>query len=271
MLKERTKTGAILFLAACVALRLSHLPWLLDIVIAALTVQSVLELYHAVDVRRSRAATIASCALAMIIAIFGVPNYRTVLTATFVLTVVIFGLLMWKLDQVKQLSSWLSAFAVWMIALFFHSMDVLRSWDNGLLILIYAILVSTITDCGAYFAGRKWGMIHLAPKISPNKTVEGSMGGIISTFALLFLLSFLLKISGTVKPFFGRLTVYAITASCVGQFGDLAFSAIKRVVGIKDYSNLLPGHGGILDRFDNTLFVLPYTYLFCEFCGPFLR
>ncbi len=270
MLKERTKTGAILFLAACVALRLSHIPWFLDIVIAALTVQSVLELYHAADAQRSRAAIIAGCALAMTIAIFGVPQYSAVLAVTFVLALAVFGLLMGKLEQVKHLSGWFSAFAVWMIALFFHSMAVVRSWDNGLLILIYALLVSTITDCGAYFIGRKWGRVHLAPKISPNKTVEGSLGGIASTVCLLFLLSFFLKISGTAKPLFGRLTVYAISASCVGQFGDLAFSAIKRVVGIKDYGHLLPGHGGILDRFDSALFVLPYTCLFCEICGPFL-
>lgn len=129
--------------------------------------------------------------------------------------------------------------------------------DAGLVFIIYALVIVWTTDSGAYFIGRKLGKRKLWPDISPNKTVEGFVGGILSAviFAVLFQLiqpvttTFLLLISVT------------IVASIVGQLGDLVESALKRNYNVKDSGKLLPGHGGILDRFDSLLFVLPLLHL----------
>ena len=128
-------------------------------------------------------------------------------------------------------------------------------FDNYYYIL-FAFIISWATDSGAYFIGCSMGKRKLAPTISPNKTVEGMVGGVF--FALL--------IAGTYVYFFDLVPMpYAIIiillASLVGQIGDLFESYLKRYFGVKDSGGILPGHGGILDRFDSILTIAPLLYL----------
>ncbi|MFX3674072.1 MAG: phosphatidate cytidylyltransferase [Paenisporosarcina sp.] len=132
----------------------------------------------------------------------------------------------------------------------------------GIEYVIFALGIIWTTDSGAYFTGKKFGKKKLWPDISPNKTVEGFIGGIVTAivFALLFQL---------ISPFsisFVALIIVTIIASVFGQMGDLVESALKRQYQVKDSGNLLPGHGGILDRFDSLLFVLPLLH-FLHFVG----
>ncbi|MCF6514944.1 phosphatidate cytidylyltransferase [Lactobacillus sp. S2-2] len=129
----------------------------------------------------------------------------------------------------------------------------------GLDILFYALLIVWITDSGAYFFGRQFGKHKLAPSISPNKTWEGSIGG--SLFATIICVIY---ISFFPIPGYSLVTMIIITLilSIFGQIGDLVESSIKRFYGVKDSGKILPGHGGILDRFDSLLFVLPLLHLF---------
>lgn len=141
---------------------------------------------------------------------------------------------------------------------------------EGVFLVMLAFSCSWLTDSFAFLVGRKIGKHKMTPNISPKKSFEGAIFGTLLTAAgnvlLLFLFSF-----GTGKlgyhAFFGESPMkylYIIPVSCVlsvvSMFGDLAASVLKRNVGIKDYSNLLPGHGGIMDRFDSSLFVLPVLY-----------
>ena len=105
--------------------------------------------------------------------------------------------------------------------------------------------------------------------ISPKKTVEGSIGGTLATVASLLLLGWMAEIIASAQVNYPLLTLYAILSSIVGQFGDLSMSAVKRCQGVKDFGNLLPGHGGVLDRFDSLLMIAPFTLLFCRHIGPF--
>lgn len=132
----------------------------------------------------------------------------------------------------------------------------------GFVYVFYALLIIWMTDSGAYFIGRKLGKRKLWPEISPNKTVEGFVGGII--FAVLFacIIQYFYPIAST----FGIMIIVTVIASIVGQLGDLVESALKRHFNVKDSGNLLPGHGGILDRFDSLLFVLPLIH-FLQFVG----
>jgi len=132
----------------------------------------------------------------------------------------------------------------------------------GIEYVIFALGIIWTTDSGAYFTGKKFGKKKLWPDISPNKTVEGFIGGIVTAivFALLFQLLSPFPIS------FLALIIVTIIASVFGQIGDLVESALKRQYQVKDSGNLLPGHGGILDRFDSLLFVLPLLH-FLHFVG----
>jgi phosphatidate cytidylyltransferase len=119
-----------------------------------------------------------------------------------------------------------------------------------------------VTDATAYFGGTFYGKHKLSPKISPNKTVEGSIIGTIScviSFWLIYVVYFYLF---HVPVKFLSLTILSIISSIVSQLGDLFASAIKRYYHIKDFSNLLPGHGGALDRIDSLLFAIPVVYFY---------
>lgn len=132
---------------------------------------------------------------------------------------------------------------------------------DSLVMLCFGLFVVWATDIGAYMIGRKYGVHKLWPDISPNKTVEGAIGGIIS--AVVVAIIFLIVYPG--KLYFGHssiiMVLLTIVLSIVGQFGDLVESAIKRHYGVKDSGKMLPGHGGILDRFDSMLFVFPIMHL----------
>ena len=139
----------------------------------------------------------------------------------------------------------------------------------GTVLLMFPIILTWSTDTGAYFVGRSMGRHKLIPSVSPAKTVEGAIGGVIVAVLIAWLyMTFLLKPMAQLTMFPIGLTVFAIIISIVAQVGDLAESLFKRDAGVKDSSTLLPGHGGILDRFDSLLFVLPVAYVLL---GIFLK
>lgn len=125
-------------------------------------------------------------------------------------------------------------------------------------ILIPCILAFT-ADSAAYFVGRAFGKHKLAPIISPKKTVEGAAGGIAATVILLELYALILDKAFGFDVIYWYGIVYGIVGSVISIVGDLSFSVIKRQMNIKDYGNLIPGHGGILDRFDSMMLVAPVT------------
>ncbi|WKB34841.1 phosphatidate cytidylyltransferase [Terrilactibacillus sp. S3-3] len=130
---------------------------------------------------------------------------------------------------------------------------------EGLLLVFFIQIVIWSTDSGAYFVGRKWGKTKLAPHISPNKTIEGAIGAII--VALIIACLFQLVIHEPLFSSWWLLGVITVVISVFGQLGDLAESAIKRYYQVKDSGKILPGHGGLFDRFDSLIFILPILYL----------
>ncbi|MBU5279490.1 phosphatidate cytidylyltransferase [Ligilactobacillus animalis] len=129
---------------------------------------------------------------------------------------------------------------------------------ESLWMILYALLIVWITDSGAYLIGRKIGKNKLAPHISPNKTWEGSIGGSLS--AIVIVGAYLYFVQGTFPYSFSTMLLWTLVFSVGGQLGDLIESAFKRHYGVKDSGKILPGHGGILDRFDSLLFVLPLMH-----------
>ena len=128
--------------------------------------------------------------------------------------------------------------------------DLGRSW------LLFALLVVFAVDTGAYAMGRAIGNHRLAPNISPNKTWEGSLGGVISAVVAALILGLLFNLEIAVWK---QVTIGAVVG-VVAQWGDLAESKIKRLANLKDSGSIIPGHGGILDRLDSILLALPAVY-----------
>lgn len=137
--------------------------------------------------------------------------------------------------------------------------------ESGLFLLIMGLCGAWIADTGAYFSGVALGKHKLCPEISPKKTIEGLVGGILTT-AIAYSVAFSLYYGFTGK----RAAVAFVTgAVCavIGTVGDLSASMVKRQIGFKDYGKIMPGHGGLMDRFDSVLFVLPTFYLFIKIFG----
>ena len=129
---------------------------------------------------------------------------------------------------------------------------------EGILYIFFALFLIWATDSGAYFIGRKFGKKKLAPTISPNKTVEGSIGGVICALIVMLIFFFFTNLGQEYSLI--RLFLITIVLSAFGQLGDLVESALKRLYDVKDSGNILPGHGGILDRVDSWLFVMPLLH-----------
>ena len=132
----------------------------------------------------------------------------------------------------------------------------------GTVLVMFPIFVTWATDTGAYAFGRMFGRHKLIPSVSPAKTYEGAIGGLAAAvlFAWLYV-TFLMQPYAQLSVLPAGIILFGLAIGCVAQLGDLAESLLKRDAGVKDSSKLLPGHGGILDRFDSLLFVLPVAYL----------
>ncbi len=133
--------------------------------------------------------------------------------------------------------------------------------EHGLFYVVLALCGAWLADSGAYFAGTFFGRHKLCPNISPKKTVEGVIGGVVTNgiiFVFLGLLYTKLIAKADVSANYIVLFVLGMICSLLGLLGDLTASVLKRQTGIKDYGNIMPGHGGVMDRFDSVLFVSPF-------------
>ncbi|MFL0195915.1 phosphatidate cytidylyltransferase [Clostridium sp. WILCCON 0269] len=153
------------------------------------------------------------------------------------------------------------------VALFFSTITLVNQGPYGKYLIWIIVISAWCCDTTAYYTGKFMGKKKLCPKVSPKKTVEGAIGGVIGSTVVCTLFGWF----AIVKEIPLSLYHYIILGILCGvfcQFGDLAASSIKRYVGVKDYGNLIPGHGGILDRFDSILFsgIVVYYYLMFVAC-----
>lgn len=137
---------------------------------------------------------------------------------------------------------------------------LLRGLDNGRILIWFAIIAAWGTDTFAYLIGKKFGKHKLSP-ISPKKSVEGAVAGTISAAILVILYTLAMNKLYNLEYSYIYVTISTIILSIIGQIGDFAASSIKRYVDVKDYSNLIPGHGGMLDRIDSLMFLAPFAYV----------
>ena len=153
-----------------------------------------------------------------------------------------------------------------MLIMFFAKIN---GMENGNILIWYAIIAAWGTDIFAYFIGKHFGK-HKFSKISPNKSIEGCIAGTIGGIILMLAYTYIANTFWGMEYSYIAIGIIGLILSLIGQVGDFAASSIKRYVDIKDYSNLIPGHGGMLDRIDSLIFLAPFAYVLFVQLGTFL-
>ena len=139
----------------------------------------------------------------------------------------------------------------------FSGLYGLRTLDNGYLLVLTPLVAAFCSDSLALFTGMACGKHKLAPLVSPHKTVEGALGGLAGGMAGMAVFCAVFRAMTHTALSYSLCIALGLLGAVLGELGDLSFSAVKRQYGIKDYGRLLPGHGGVLDRFDSVLFAAP--------------
>ena len=152
------------------------------------------------------------------------------------------------------------------VVFFFHFAVLIDECDYAHNYIWLVFIIAFCTDIFAYFTGMLLGKHKLCPTLSPKKTIEGAIGGMIGAMIVSLIFGHFFLEPGHALNI--RFILMTLIGSVLAQLGDLSASAFKRQMGIKDYGNLIPGHGGILDRFDSVLFVAPYLYLYIHIILP---
>jgi len=189
-----------------------------------------------------------------------------------IITLLFYATLLIELFRNKTSATLNIAATTWGIfypTVFFGFMILLRELPNELgqnyvlggKWIILMLITIWICDTAAYFIGKTIGKHKLFPRVSPNKTIEGSVAGLVFSFITAYILHLTYIDSISLL----HCLIIALIVGTFGQVGDLIESIFKRDAGVKDSSNLLPGHGGMLDRFDAPLFVAPIVYLYLKF------
>lgn len=247
--------------------------WALTILLSVLAALAAWELFRIAQLAGSFPFDLAGIGLAALFPIavhaqrLGV--YNLSLTLIVAMALLLFAAAIWlRGPNGKPLSSVaITAFGV-MYASLFSYIYLLRYHDYaigagaGTILVLLPVLLTWVTDIGAYIFGRTFGRRKLIPSISPGKTVEGAMGGLGTAVVIcLVYVRFVLMPYAQLGLTVQGAVLFGIVASVAAQTGDLAESLLKREAGVKDSSSIIPGHGGVLDRFDSLLFVLPIAFL----------
>ena len=150
---------------------------------------------------------------------------------------------------------------IFYVVFFMMFIAFINGMTDGNILVWYAIIAAWGTDIFAYLIGIRFGK-HKFSKVSPKKSIEGCIAGTIGAVILMLIYTNFANQYWGVNYSYVSITIIGIILSLIGQIGDFAASSIKRYVDIKDYSNLIPGHGGMLDRIDSLLFLAPFAYAF---------
>ncbi len=249
-MRRRVLSGAVLavFLAAIILFDQTF-PLALNIAVAIIAAAAVFELGKALGLEKKGVVFWPSLAAAAAVPFC---SGRLLFLAYALYTLIICCAMLAYHEEVSFKDIFVQYSMVVLIPCALHSLVLLRELNraHGMFYVLLAVFAAWAADMGAFFAGTFFGKHKLCPKISPKKTVEGAVGGLVANVA-----------SALLCPLF----LIGFFGAFVSMLGDLSFSLIKRSCHIKDFGQVIPGHGGILDRFDSVIFTAPFVYLLISF------
>ena len=240
--------------------------------VAAMSVMAVFEMLGCVGTRRKLAISVPALLMAAVFPFalrYCATAYEVLLIlliAMFVYLIYLFAISVFSHGKLVLEDVFASYTTVFYILVSFGALVMLRDRDFGLYLVILTLYGPWISDVFAFFCGRLFGRHKLIPDVSPKKSVEGAIGGVVFCALAAMLYGFILKTfigEITSVSYLGLALIGAVIA-VISQVGDLIMSHIKRKYGIKDYGFILPGHGGILDRFDSVLGVVTQVVILCD-------
>ncbi len=282
---KRTVFGLLASLFAVVIIIFRDTP-ALSVVLAVLTVMAAREIEKVIGVK-NKAIYIVSLVFSGFVPIYyeysaelSQLGIEIPVTAVVVIySVLLFMLMLTDFENTKfeEVASVIIAttFVPWGFSTLIFLNDVSTAYPEkfdsyyDLFFIIFGLFAAWLTDTFAYFSGRFFGKHKMCPKISPKKTIEGAIGGLVgSVISEVILFTVFDKCFFTVHTLgYGWVIAVSAVLAVVGMCGDLTASVIKRNFGVKDFGNILPGHGGVMDRFDSGLFVLATLYAFITVYG----
>ena len=235
-----------------------------EIFITLCSVIGTFELVRALRLMARPELSLPSLLYALIVPLFSGSNYQVIfdLKVLYLCIMLFSGIVVNRCDSPEKVCL-AAAFTVYVVASF-ASLLLLRRMDIGAYLFMLVFVGAWMTDSFAYFVGRFCGRHKLCPKISPKKTVEGAIGGWVGCIVCFLIYGFIIETFTDKSADYLLLILTGAVIGVVSQMGDLVASALKRRVKIKDFSNLLPGHGGVLDRFDSVMSVSVFLLFFAS-------
>ena len=234
-------------------------PIFLPIAISGLSMVGVHEvLWSTGFVNNAKISTLSICLSGVVpFWVYIGQGMQTALVGTFLYFVLIFLVAISSHYTVTLEKMGGSFFFAMLIPYFLSTFIRLQDLPLGGYLMLVPLVAAFGSDAFALFAGMAFGKHKLAPELSPKKTVEGAVGGVAGAVGCCLVYGLVMKLGFQLEVSFLRFVVYGVLGSLLAQVGDLSFSYIKRQYGLKDFGNVFPGHGGVLDRFDSVIFCAP--------------
>ncbi|MGN0243725.1 MAG: phosphatidate cytidylyltransferase [Lachnospiraceae bacterium] len=265
MFKERLMSGIVLVILMILALYPGG--WITFLAVSAISMIGLFELLRVFSMERTIFAGVVYLATVVYeLLVYFQQQHMLVAFIVFYLLVLL-AIYVFAFPKYQAGHVMTACFAVLYVVVLLSYVYQIRCLTNGGYMIVLVFLASWGSDSLAYCAGRLFGKHKMAPILSPKKTVEGAIGGLLGAALLGFLYACIVPISLETNA---TKLVFPIACFCgaiISIIGDLAASAIKRDQNIKDYSHLIPGHGGILDRFDSVMFTAPVIYYVIVWLG----
>lgn len=228
--------------------------WAVGFLIAIIGVDEFYRGFQSLDVRPNRLIGVLSAV--GLYAIIILNGDRDLYLLWFTLVIIVCSIYLFDFDRRKLWDSMATMLGIFYVVFFSSYIVLIDKSAKGA--MVWTVVLSAMgTDIFAYFVGSLLGRHKLCPKISPKKTVEGAIGGIVGSVIFCSIFGYIIFAESIM-----HFVVIGAFGSIFAQVGDLTASIFKRKMGIKDYGSLIPGHGGILDRFDSLLFTGPFVYYY---------